>query len=63
MTLNSEASQSARRRMTNRVGRVMQRHPVVKKWLKWLKWLKDYVAKKGKILVQYLFVERSCDKK
>ena len=60
MTLNSEASQSARRRMTNRVGRVMQRHPVVKKWLKWLK---DYVAKKGKILVQYLFVERSCDKK
>jgi hypothetical protein len=41
----------------------MQRHPVVKKWLKWLKWLKDYVAKKGKILVQYLFVERSCDKK
>ncbi len=45
MTLNSEASQSARRRMTNMVERVMRRHPVVKKWFKWLK---DSVAKKAK---------------
>jgi hypothetical protein len=48
VTLNSEANQSVRRRKTKRVGRVMQRHPVVKKMAK---------------LFHFVIIKRPCGKK